>query len=60
MYTFTPSAPRPNFSAVVVVLEIVQRLHWCVSHLENNYLFFGVHVQAFFGLICPCIKLNLT
>ena len=45
---------RPNDSAVVVVvvLEIVQRLHWCVSQLENSYLFL-VHMSRHFGLICP-------
>ena len=33
--------------AVVVALEIVQRLHWCASRLENSYNFFGARVQAF-------------
>ena len=51
VYTFIPSAPRPNVSAVVFVLEIVQRLHWCDSHLEN--------VQAFLvSFVHEILKLN--
>ena len=52
VYTFTPSAPRPNVSAVVVVL---------VSHFENSYLFLGAYVQVFLvSFVHEILDSNLT
>ena len=46
---------------VVVSLGLDQRLHWCVSHLENSYIFFGARVQALFvSIVHVIIELNCT